>query len=121
MNNSYLEPESETLTEQEVDRRPWLRERESELVRVIEAIKVIADTKEWGTLKNYVFDGVVEKLEKDLLTEAKKIDPDKQKLASVNGQFAWAKKYADLESLADVFRVELTQIRKQIKSYGREE
>lgn len=119
MNNSNLGLETETLSEQEVDRAPWLRERESELVRVIEAILAIEDTKEWSTLKNYVFDGVVEKLERDLLSEAKKEDPDKQKLASLNGQFVWAKKYADLKGLADVFRKELTNIRNQLKSYGK--
>lgn len=117
MNNSKLAIEHSALSEEEIDRTPWLREREGTLITILEALQTISESKEWSTLKNHIFDGVVEKLEKDLLSEAKQQDPDKQKLASLTGQFTWAKKYADLESLAGIFRLELTQIRKQL--YGK--
>lgn len=120
MNNSKFALEHSTLSEEEtVDRTPELREREGTLIKILEAIQTISGSKEWSTLKTELFDGVVEKLERDLLGEAKQQDPDKQRLASLNGQFVWAKKYSDLDSLGNVFRLELTNIRKQL--YGNRE
>ena len=117
MNNSFialdnLEP---ILEEKEIDRTPWLRNRESELVKIIEALRRIAKSEDWSTLKSNIFEGIVEYLEKEMLLEAKKDQPDIQKLASLKGQFVWAKKYADLDSLAEAYRGELAGIKRQLK------
>lgn len=108
MNNSQLNIEE---LSPEVDRKPALRERESELVKIIESLRKVEMSSEWSSLKKYVFDGHVVKLEKELLDEAKKDRPDNLALARLNGQLLWAKKYADLAKLADLFRLELTRIR----------
>ena len=117
MNNSFIPLGNvETLTPSEpIDRTPWLRQKESELVLLIETLQRVSSSQDWSTLKSSIFDGVVENLEKQLLDEAKQDKPDTLKLASLNGQFIWAKKYADLDSLASAFRVELSGIRKQLK------
>lgn len=116
MNNSFLAKENtlETIEPQEFDRKPWLRQKEGELVKVIEALRRISVSDDWSTLKSNIFEGVVEKLEKDMLNEAKEDKPDTLKLASLKGQYVWAKKYADLDSLAQAFKVELTGIQKQL-------
>lgn len=117
-NNSKFALDQAILEETpEIDRKPWLRERESELTNIIGALRNVSQSEDWRSLKNRVFDGVVEKLEKDLLTEAKKDSPDSLVLARVNGQLVWAKKYANLEGLAEFFSNELTNIRKQL-NYG---
>ena len=116
MNNSKFIIEN-VFEEKVVDRKPQLREEEGKLVKIIEALSTIADSKEWGTLKNTVFDGVVETLEKQLKNEASKDDPDKMALAKINGQLVWARKYADLDALSHVFRLKLTQIRTEL--YGK--
>lgn len=108
MNNSQLKIEE---LQPEVDRKPALREKESELVKTIEALRKVEMSSEWSSLKNYVFDGQVGKLEKELLDEARKDRPDNLAMARLNGQLLWAKKYADLSKLADLFRLELTRIR----------
>lgn len=118
MNNSKIAFES-IPSPVEIDRKPWLQKREGELVRTIEAIKEVRNTDAWSSLKNEVFDGVVEKLEKDLLAEAKKDSPDNLSLARLNGQLVWAKKFADLDQLANIFRLELANIRKFL--YGSQE
>ena len=116
MNNSFIALDSTEpiLKEEEFDRTPWLRGRETELVKIIEAMKRVAVSDDWSTLKSNIFDGVVEFLEKELLTEAKKDQPDTLKLASLKGQFVWAKKYADLDSLTNAYKNELLGIRKQL-------
>lgn len=117
MNNSKFALESNTLTEvTEKDNKPWLRQREGELVKIIEALRAVAQLQDWSSLKTLVFDGVVEKLEKDLLDQARKDNPDKLVMARLNGQLVWAKKFADIGKLSEIFRDELTRIRKSL--YG---
>lgn len=121
MNNSFIVLDSkESLVEEpQIDRTPWLRQREGELVKIIEAIDEISNSESWQVLKSFIFDGVIETLEKAMLTEAKGDKADVVKLASLNGQFNWAKKYADLGSLTKVFKIELQGIRKQLnKNHG---
>lgn len=117
MNNSKFAIDKFSLEEtSSVDRTPWLREREGELIKIIEAIGEIEESTAWGTLKNTVFDGVVQSLERQLKTEASKDEPMQMALAKINGQLVWARKYSDLKELSQVFRLELTNIRQQL--YG---
>ncbi len=106
-----------SITDDEIDKTPWLRERESELVKIIESLNGVVRTEAWSSLTNLVFAGVVEKLERELLNEARKDDPDKLVLARLNGQLVWAKKFADLGKLCDVYRVELLNVRNNL--YGK--
>lgn len=117
MNNSKLAIDSLTLTEEQpVDNKPMLREKESSLIKVIDALQGISQTQEWGTLKSEVFDNLVVTLEKELRDEAKKETPDPLKLSRVAGQLKWAEKYSDLTKLEGVFRIELKRIRQML--YG---
>jgi len=111
MNNSKLALDSFEPTKP-VDRKPKLRGMESRLVDIIESLKFIIDTKEWQTLKDEIFDGVLESLEKRLMVEAKKAEKDIGKMDSLNGQIVWAKKYSDLDKLVTVYRQELVNVRR---------
>lgn len=110
MNNSKLAIDNFSIEEKQVDISPRLRERLNELVIIIEALEGVAASKEWSSLTKLVFNGVVEKLESDLLKEAKKDNPDQLALARLNGQVVWAKKYADLNGLANIFKSELKNV-----------
>jgi hypothetical protein len=113
-NNSKFALDQFSIEEKPNDITPMLQQKESDLINVIEALKNVSQSKDWRSLKNRIFDGVVEKLERDLLSEAKKDSPDNLVLARLNGQLVWAKKYADLEKMADVFRIELSNVKKQL-------
>lgn len=91
---------------------------EARVVRIIEAIQGVQDSKEWSTLKTEVFDSLVNVLEKDLKTEAKKEDPDPKKLNRLSGELKWAEKYSDLTKLEISYRTQLQGIRKHI--HGKE-
>lgn len=115
MNNSKLAIDSIPLIEEpKVDRKPILREREGTLLKIIEAIRGVAGSTEWSTLKTEVFDNLVNTLEYELRNEAKKDTPDSLKLNRLAGQLKWAEKYADLSKLENVFRSELTNIRHKL-------
>ena len=117
MNNSFLN--LDLAEEKPVDTSPRLRERETEVVKIIESLNEISGTKEWSTLKKYIFDGLVERLEKELKAEARKDGPDSNKLGKLSGQLLWAERYATLDKLIVQFRTELTNIRLQL--HGRSE
>lgn len=116
MNNSFFYEEKEgqegVLTHP--GREETLRSKEGDLVKIIEAIGSLSNTREWSTLKTYVFDGALESLEKRLVSEANKMPVNDGELYRLQGQIMWAKKYADLQKLADTFRLELINVRKQL-------
>lgn len=119
MNNAKLVMDSYPLTEEPVDRQPHFREREGELVRIIDALQAIQQTAAWDTMRELVFEGMVSSLERQLSTEAKKDAPNTNVLARINGQLLWATKFADLGKLTSAFRQELLNVRKQL-NYGEE-
>lgn len=105
-------PPSVEMTPQ--DNIPFLRHREGELVTIIEALRKVESSPEWSTLKTQVFDGVVESLERRLSSEATKKEVNAPELYRLQGQLAWAKRFANLASLADAFRLELSNIKGQL-------
>lgn len=109
MNNSLISEE-----EKELERLPWLRQREQEVIVIIEALNRVAASQDWGILRDEIFDGTVENLEKRMRTETDKSELNQSEIHRLQGQLIWARKYADLGSLAEFFKTELVGIRKQI-------
>ena len=100
--------------DEEAKKTEYLRHREGELVSIIEALGTLEQSAEWSTLKKLVFDGVLTKLANGLLSESQKMPLDDNKMYHLQGQIAWAKKYADLGTLLASYRAELQNIRKQL-------
>lgn len=109
MNNSLLTIEKEPSTKEEK-----VQEREAWLVRVIEAARALGESAEWSTLKEEVFDEVAKRLKRDLQRESLKPELDLPEIYRLQGQIAWAKKYADIGLLAEEYRLELTNVRKRL-------
>lgn len=107
MNNARLE------LDEPVDLVSPLTERKIELTRMIEAINRLAPNPDWQTLKELLFDGQVEKIEKQLLLEAKNLELNAQKIQRLNGNLEWAKRF-DLYKLAETYKVELNSITKKL-------
>lgn len=107
------------VPEEKVDTTPKFKEREQYLVRVIEALRGVRQSKDWSTLKTELFDGLVASLEKQLKNEARQETIDVSSLARIAGQLKWAERYADLEKLEQTFMVELKNIR--LNLYGKPE
>lgn len=107
MNNALY-----TDTGEETDLTPY-RERESELVKIIEAVKSLSANPDYQLLKLLIFDGLVSTLEKRLSAEVFKKPLNEPEIYALTGQIVWAKKFSDLDKLADAYRLELTGIRKK--------
>ena len=104
-----------TLQEEQVSPEPF-KEREAKLTKILEALREVSKTSAWSSLKSELFDELPASLEKQISVEAKKLNPDTNKLNRLTGELKWAERFSDLQKLEDSFRVELQSVRKQI--YG---
>lgn len=93
-----------------------LRKEETRVINILEAIQSIKQTREWSSLKELLFDGLVQTLLKELRVEARRDDPDPKKLNRISGELKWAERYSNLDKLEESYRVELQRIR---ISYGK--
>ena len=107
MNNGKIARDSV----ENVDRTPALGERETKVLKIIEAIRGVVITKEWSSLKELVFEGEIQRLEKELQMESLKEEPNPFKLRFIAGQLERAKRY-DLVYLENKYRMELLGMRK---------
>lgn len=87
---------------------------EARLIRIVEAIQGLKNSKEWSTLKTEVFDNLANVLERNLKTEAKKEDCDPKRLNRLAGELKWAEKFADLDKLETSYRLQLQNVRNNI-------
>src|SRR3990167_807894 len=109
MNNSQIVIDNETDVESS------LAQRQGELVRIVEALQRTADSRDWKILKELVFDGVLETLERQLKSEAQKAEVVTPELYRLQGQLVWARKYADLDKLAEFFKIQIEGIKSNLK------
>lgn len=114
MNNALLTDPTVDLSVEEtgVD-LVRMRERESRLVKLIEALGGLSKNKEWSTLREELFDGDLESLERKQAAEANKLEVSLPNLYRLQGQMIQAKRW-DLDSLAAQYQAELANIRKQL-------
>lgn len=111
MNNSKIAIEN---TEEEVNPRVLqLREEETHLVRIIEAIGRVEQNLDWQILQKELFNDVANTLEHRISVEAKAKEINVQGLYNLQGQLAWAKKFSDLGELSKTLKGQLANIKKQ--------
>ena len=113
MNNSkiVLENITEGLS---TDKISFLQKQQGELTQIVEAINRIEATEDWKKLKSMLLDGVIKTLEKQILSESSKQEIAIPELYRLQGQLAWAKKYADLKKLSEYFKQQIDNIKNQI-------
>lgn len=113
MNNSKIAFDNQ-LEDEVVDNSPHFREKEVELIAIIEAINALSQNKDWLLLQEKVFDGIVDSLKRQRDTEVEKKPLNGPVIHSINGQLLWAKKYSNIISLAQIYKLELMNVRKQL-------
>lgn len=117
MNNSFIAIENVSLAlEEPLDNSESLRVKETELMQIIEAIEMIANSREWKLLKEKIFDGVLEGLKRQRDFEVEKKPLNGPVIHSLNGQLVWAKKYSDFSTLANIYKLELESVRKLLNA-----
>lgn len=113
MNNSMI-PNEMLEMDEPVDNTVHFRQKEAELIKILEAINGLSANPDWLLLKEKIFDGVVDGLKKQRDIEVEKQPLNGPKIHSINGQLTWAKKYSNIADLAHIYKLELANIRKQL-------
>lgn len=117
MNNAFIAIENVSLElEESVDNTVIFRQKETELMAIIDALNKVAESKEWAVLKEKVFNGIEESLNNALMIEVKKQPLNGPKIHNINGQIQWAHKYSDLSGLAFIYKQELINVRNQLNA-----
>ena len=112
MNNSKIAIENAVLQEEpELDRTPYLRGKEQELVAIIEALEALSRSNYWLIVKSKLFDGDLEALQAEM-----QVETDPAKLFRLQGRWQAIKRYSNLEKLAQAKRNELDNIKNQLKN-----
>lgn len=109
MNNARFVDEEEITIDNTL-----LRQRKATLIKLIEAINELSKNKDWQVMTDLLFKGLVEKTEKNLLSEAKQNKLNDPEIYRLQGQLIWAKRYSDLYRLAETYRIELGDITKRL-------
>jgi ERCC4-related helicase len=111
MNNSKLTIDEVTLRDENpIDVKPFLRERQTEIVEIIEALEAVNRSKYWQTLQSKVFHSSLEVLQRAIRTEK-----DAKELFRIQGSLIWGEKYTNLQELITGYRRQLDNIKNQIK------
>lgn len=92
-----------------------LRKRQTDLIKIVDALAKLEETKEWDTLKELIFDKSLQAIERQLLSEALSQKIDINKLYKLQGEWVWAKQYSDIERFADTLKKQLEDIKKKLK------
>lgn len=114
MNNSKIAIDN--IEGEEDKKLSFLQTQLGEITQVVEAINRVEASDDWQKLKKLLFDGIVENLERQLASEAKKKEVNPAEIYRLQGQLAWARKYVDLEKLSDFFKQQITNLKNQIKN-----
>lgn len=91
-----------------------LRERDSELVRIVEALDVIIASTEWHTLKDLVFDKELVSIASKIMRETSKPELSLPELYRLQGEKKWSARFSSLELLRNKYHTELVGIRKRL-------
>lgn len=103
MNNAFLL--------EEIEDEPQSNEIEiARLTRLLEAIDGVLHTQDWQTFVEMHFSLEEKRIERLLLSEAKKDLNDKE-IYRLQGELKWARRYADLRKWAEFIKKQLTKLK----------
>ena len=114
MNNSKIAYEN-LEEDEELDQSGFLQRQKGELTQIVEAINRVEASEDWQKLKKLVLDGIVLNLERQVLNETTEKEINTPGIYRLQGQLFWARKYADLKKLSDMYRQQVENIKNQLE------
>lgn len=96
--------------------QPLLQQKEADLMNIIQSLVEVESSQAWQKLKVKVFDGLVQNLENLKNAESSKKEIDVAEIHRLNGQLTWARKYSDLSKLISAYKLELVNVKRQLKN-----
>jgi len=103
----------ETKVSEEV--KTQLREKQNELISIIEALTRLDTNPDWQTLKELVFDRALDSIERQIRNEALNQTIDTSKIYKLQGEWAWAKQNVDSDRFISTLKIQLEDIKQKLK------
>ncbi len=82
------------------------------LTQLIEALSGLSQTTEWSILVNIHFGKEKERIERLLMSEAKKSVIDSSEILRLQGELKWAIRYSDIRAWVENLRKQLSTLKK---------
>ena len=92
-----------------------LREKQNELISIIEALTRLDTNPDWQTLKELVFDRALDSIERQIRNEALNQTIDTSKIYKLQGEWAWAKQNVDSNRFISTLKTQLEDIKSKLK------
>ncbi len=90
------------------------REKQTELVTIIEAFASLEKSQEWATLKQYVFDKELQGIENRIKSESLLQTIDVSKLYRLQGRRDFARQFCDVNKYVEVLKKQLEEIKTKL-------
>ncbi len=100
--------------EETIDREGMEKARADES-RLLDALERLEKSAEWSVLRELVFDPALERIDRLLLSEAKREKIDEKRICRLQGEMSWAARYCDLKSFADSHKSLLEALNNKLK------
>ena len=91
-----------------------LREEQTRLIKIIEALSKLDKTKEWESLKELVFSKSLVNIERQMLNESVAKEVDVNKIYRLQGEWAWAKQFTETDRFVETLKRQLEEIKKKL-------
>lgn len=92
-----------------------LRERQTELIAIIEALVELDRSKSWNVLKELIFDKSVTSIERQMLSESLALEIKVERIYKLQGEWAWAKQFGDTDRFVEMLKKQLEDINNKLK------
>lgn len=98
-----------------IDEKIQLQEIYDRLVRLIEALARLETNDDWKILKELVFDKSLSSIERQLMNETLNKEVNLNQIYKLQGEWAWAKQFTDVNRLIETYRKQLEDIKSKIQ------
>lgn len=92
-----------------------LKDKQSELLKVLEALNGLEKNKDWQTLKELVYQKSLESVEAQMKSECLSTELNLPKLYRLQGEWSWAKQFTDIPAFAENVKKQLATIKQMLK------
>lgn len=92
-----------------------LREKQTDIVKILTSLEGLEKTKDWKVLSELLFAPSLEAIERQMRSETLAPKIDIEKLYRLQGEWAWAKQYTDLPTFINALKKQLEGIKNKLK------
>ena len=107
-----MEDINQPLTE---EAKVLLREQQTSLVKIVKAFDALEKSEEWTTVKELVFSKSLEAIERQIKAEALQKEVNIHNLYKLQGEWVWAKQYAEPHQFIENLKKQLEEIKRRLK------